>query len=74
MAIRSNAELQQAVNEAIRDSGIKKSYIAEKLGKSRQAFYKMMNEKDSFSIDDANSILNLIGQYTETVINKVDKK
>lgn len=73
MAIKNNEELRQAVNKAIEDSGIKKTYIAEKLGKSRQAFYKMMNDKDSFSIDDANSILNLIGQYTETVIKKVDK-
>lgn len=72
MAIKTNKELVQAVNDAIKNSGIKKAFIAEKLGISRQAFYKMMNEKASFSLDDANKILLIIGQCTETVIKKVD--
>lgn len=74
MAIKSNAELKQAVNKAIKDSGIKKNFISDKLGISRQAFYKMMNEKESFSLDDANKILGIIGKETETVIKIVDKK
>lgn len=73
MVIKSNAELKQAVNKAIDDSGIKKNYISEKLGISRQAFYKMMNEKESFSLDDANKILGILGKETETVIKKVDE-
>lgn len=74
MEIKTNKELQQAVNDAIEASGIKKTFIANKLGISRQAFYKMMNEKETFSLDDANSILKLIGMSAEVVINKVDKK
>lgn len=74
MAIKSNNELKQAVNKAIDDSGVKKSFISDKLGISRQAFYKMMNEKESFSLDDANKILDILGKKTETVIKKVDKK
>lgn len=74
MVIKSNNELKQAVNKAIKESGIKKNYIAETLGISRQAFYKMMNEKESFSLDDANKILGIIGKETETVIKKVYQK
>lgn len=74
MTIKSNAELKQAVNKAIKDSGIKKNFISDKLGISRQAFYKMMNEKESFSLDDANKILGILGKETETVIKIVDKK
>ncbi|WP_099467773.1 helix-turn-helix domain-containing protein [Konateibacter massiliensis] len=74
MNIKTNHELQQAVNKAIEESGIKKTFIADKLGISRQAFYKMINEKESFSLDDANKILSLLNQETETVIKKVDKK
>lgn len=72
MTIKSNKELQQAVNDAIKASGIKKTFIAKKLGISRQAFYKMMTEKETFSLDDANSILTLIGMNAEIVIKKVD--
>lgn len=74
MVIKSNQELKQAVNKAIKDSGIKKNFISDKLGISRQAFYKMMNEKESFSLDDANKILGILGKETETVIKIVDKK
>lgn len=74
MTIRTNEELKQAVNKAIKDSGIKKNFMAEKLGISRQAFYKMMNEKESFSLDDANRILAIIGKETETVIKDIYKK
>lgn len=74
MAIKTNDELKQAVNKAIKESGIKKNFISDKLGISRQAFYKMMNEKESFSLDDANKILAILGKETETVIKIVYKK
>lgn len=74
MEIKSNDELRQAVNKAIKESGYKKNYISEKLGISRQAFYKMINEKESFSLDDANKILEIIGKETKTVIKEVYKK
>ena len=37
MTIRTNKELAQAVNEAIKESGYKKNWIADQLGISRQA-------------------------------------
>ena len=69
MAIKTNQELAQAVNEAIKESGYKKSFISDKLGISRQAFSNFMN-KANFSLDDANKILEIIGQSTSTEIHK----
>jgi len=61
MAINSNAELTQAVQEAIKNSGIKKTALAEKIGLSRQGLDNLLSKK-SFSIDDANRILAIINQ------------
>ena len=59
MTIKTNQELAQAVNEAIKESGIKKTALAEKIGLSRQGLDNLL-KKQSFSIDDANKILNVI--------------
>lgn len=69
MAIKTNHELAQAVNEVILQSGIKKTFISEKLGISRQALDKLLTKKN-FSIDDANKILGLIGYQSECLIKK----
>lgn len=69
MTIKTNQELAQAVNDAIKESGYKKSYISDKLGISRQAFSNFMN-KTNFSLDDANKILEIIGQSTFTKIHE----
>lgn len=73
MIIRTNQELVQAVNEAIKKSGYKKSYISDKMGISRQAFSNFMN-KANFSLDDANKILEIIGLSTSTEIHKINEK
>lgn len=70
MTIKTNQELAQAVKGAIAESGFKKSYIADQLGISRQAFTHFL-QKANFSIDDANKILNIIGYKASA---KVDKK
>lgn len=59
MTIKTNQELAQAVNEAIKESGIKKTVLAQKIGLSRQGLDNLL-KKQSFSIDDANKILNVI--------------
>ncbi len=56
MDINNNAELRQAVDETIKKSGYKKSWIADQLGISRQGFSNLLN-KSNFSLDDANKIL-----------------
>ena len=70
MTIKTNQELAQAVKGAIAESGVKKSYIADQLGISRQALTHFL-QKANFSIDDANKILNIIGYNANA---KVDKK
>ncbi len=59
MIIKTNQELAQAVNDAIKESGIKKTVLAEKIGLTRQGLDKLL-QKQSFSLDDANKILNVI--------------
>lgn len=59
MTIKTNQELAQAVNEAIKESGIKKTALAQKIGLSRQGLDVLL-KKQSFSLDDANRILNVI--------------
>ena len=56
----TNKDLSDLVNKIIKDNGINKSFISEKLQISRQAFDHMLDKKQ-FSIDDANRILNVIG-------------
>ncbi len=67
--IKNNDDLRQAVDETIKESGYKKSWIAEQLGISRQGFSNLLN-KSNFSLDDANKILNVINKKTETKINE----
>ena len=69
MNINNNAELRQAVDEAIKESGYKKSWIADQLGISRQGFSNVLN-KSNFSLDDANKILTVINKKTVTKINE----
>ena len=69
MNINNNAELRQAVDEAIKESGYKKSWIVDQLGISRQGFSNLLN-KSNFSLDDANKILTVINKKTVTKINE----
>jgi len=59
MSINTNQELINTVKDAIKESGIKKTVLEEKIGLSRQGLDKML-QKQSFSLDDANKILNII--------------
>lgn len=68
-SIKTNKDLSDAVVEAIKATGIKKAFIAEKLGIKREVFSRMLYKKN-FSLDDANRILNLIGLETETILIK----
>lgn len=69
----TNKDLSKLVNQTIKDNGINKTFISDKLGISRQALDHMMNKKH-FSIDDANKILNVIGyEIKDILIEKVEK-
>lgn len=69
LQIASNSDLVQAVNSAITESGYKKSYIAEKMGMTRQNFSKML-AKNNFTIHDANRILEVIDYSMEIKLQK----
>lgn len=59
--IHNNNELVQIVTDSIKQSGITKTFIANKLGLTRQGLDKMLQKK-SFSLDDANKILSLLNK------------
>ena len=69
MEIRTNQELAQAVKVAIKESGIKKTVLAEKIGLTRQGL-DILLKKQSFSLDDANRILNVIHQSASAQIDE----
>ncbi len=69
MTINTNQELAQVVNDAIKESGIKKNVLAEKIGLTRQGLDKLL-QKQSFSLDDANRILNVIHLSVSAKINE----
>ena len=69
LTINTNQELAQVVNDAIKKSGIKKTVLAEKIGLTRQGLDKLL-QKQSFSLDDANKILNVIHLLVSAKINE----
>jgi len=69
LTIKTNQELVQVVNDAIKKSGIKKTVLAEKIGLTRQGLDKLL-QKQSFSLDDANKILNVIHLSVSAKINE----
>lgn len=71
--IKSNDDLRQAVKNAITDSGITKTALANKIGITRQGFDKLLAKK-SFSLDDANMILDILQMYASVEINKYEVK
>ena len=67
----TNKDLSNLVNQIIKENGINKTFISDKLGISRQAFSKLLAKKQ-FSIDDANKILNIINyEVSDVVIKKL---
>lgn len=69
MTINNTDQLREAVQKAIADSGIKKTYLADKLNLTRQGFDKMLNKKQ-FTLDDANKVLNLLNMSVTAIINE----
>lgn len=69
--IHSNDELRKAVEKAVNDSGLKKSYIAEQINMTNQ-YYSRHISKKSFSIDDAQKILDVLGLQVTARITKKD--
>lgn len=62
----TNQNLSDMVIKIIKDNGVSKTFVANKLGMSRQQLDNMLKKKH-FSINDANSILNVIGYSIDKV-------
>lgn len=65
----TNKDLANLVDNTIKETGVTKTFISNKLGISRQAFDNLMTKKQ-FSIDDANKILNIIGYEIDEISAK----
>lgn len=65
----TNKDLSKLVNQTIKDNGINKTFISDKLGVTRQQIDNLLNKKQ-FSIDDANKILNIIGYEIDNISMK----
>ena len=69
----TNKDLAKLVNQTIKDNGISKTFISDKLGIKRQSLDNLMKKKQ-FSIDDANNILNTFGfEIGKITVKKTEK-
>ena len=65
----TNKDLSKLVDDMIKETGVTKTFISNKLEISRQAFDNLMAKKQ-FSVDDANKILNVIGYEIDNISTK----
>lgn len=70
----TNKDFAKLVDFYIRQSGVKKQFIADKLNVKRQQIDNLLNKRN-FSVDDANKLLNIIGYEIDSIsIKKIEKK
>lgn len=69
MDINNNAELSSTINSIIKESGIKKIVLAEKMGIVNQNLNRKINKKN-LSLDETNEIINPLGYKAKIIIEK----
>lgn len=69
MEISNNAELSNTINNLIKESGIKKIVLAEKMGIVNQNLNRKINKKN-LSLDETNDIINPLGYKAKIIIEK----
>lgn len=69
MDINNNAELSSTINNLIKESGIKKIVLAEKMGIVNQNLNRKINKKN-LSLDETNDIINPLGYKAKMIIEK----
>lgn len=67
--INNNAELSSTINNLIKESGIKKIVLAEKMGIVNQNLNRKINKKN-LSLDETNDIINPLGYKAKIIIEK----
>lgn len=66
-------ELAKFIDDFINDMGIKKTWIAHRLGISQQLLYRKMIKKN-FTTSDANEILGTVGYKLEYKIVRINEE
>lgn len=69
MDINNNAELSNKINDLIKESGIKKIVLAEKMGIVNQNLNRKINKKN-LSLDETNEIVKPLGYKAKIIIEK----
>ena len=69
MDINNNSELSSAINNIIKESGIKKIVLSEKMGIVNQNLNRKINKK-KLSLDETNEIINPLGYKAKIIIEK----
>lgn len=69
MDINNNDELSNTINDLIKESGIKKIVLAEKMGIVNQNLNRKINKKN-LSLDETNDIINPLGYKAKIIIEK----
>lgn len=69
MDINNNVELSNKINDLIKESGIKKIVLAEKMGIVNQNLNRKINKKN-LSLDETNDIINPLGYKAKIIIEK----
>lgn len=69
MDINNNAQLSNKINDLIKESGIKKIVLAEKMGIVNQNLNRKINKKN-LSLDETNEIINPLGYKAKIIIEK----
>ena len=69
MDINNNGELSNKLNNLIKESGIKKIVLAEKMGIVNQNLNRKINKKN-LSLDETNDIINPLGYKAKIIIEK----
>ena len=69
MEISNNAELSNKINNLIKESGIKKIVLAEKMGIVNQNLNRKINKKNLY-LDETNDIINPLGYKAKIIIEK----
>ena len=69
MEINNNTELSSTINNIIKESGIKKIVLAEKMGIVNQNLNRKINKKN-LSLDETNDIINPLGYKAKIIIEK----
>lgn len=69
--VKTSSGFAELIDFELTNSGLSKTKVANRLGMSRQMLYTKLHKKASFSLDDANKLLDAI--YEEAIIKLIEE-